>query len=41
MFKENLKGVYILDAMCASGIETGYLIKQGANVVGLDISEKT
>ena len=26
--------------MCASGIETGYLIKQGANVVGLDISEK-
>ena len=21
--------MYILDAMCASGIETGYLIKQG------------
>ena len=26
--------------MCASGIETGYLIKQIANVIGLDISEK-
>ena len=25
---------------CVRGIETGYLIKQGANVVGLDISEK-
>ena len=40
LFKKNLKGMNVLDAMCASGIETGYLIKQGANVVGLDISEK-
>ena len=40
MFKDNLKGKYVLDAMCASGIETGYLIKQGANVVGLDVSQK-
>ena len=40
LFKENLKGMYILDAMCASGIETGYLINQGANVVGVDISQK-
>ncbi len=40
LFKENLKGMYILDAMCASGIETGFLIKQGANVVGVDISQK-
>jgi SAM-dependent methyltransferase len=40
LFKENLKGMYILDAMCASGIETGYLLKQGANVVGVDISQK-
>jgi SAM-dependent methyltransferase len=40
LFKKNLKGMYVLDAMCASGIETGYLIQQGANVVGLDISQK-
>jgi len=40
LFKENLKGMYILDAMCASGIETGYLIKKGAKVVGVDISQK-
>jgi 2-polyprenyl-3-methyl-5-hydroxy-6-metoxy-1,4-benzoquinol methylase len=40
LFKENLKGLYVLDAMCASGIETGYLIKQGADVVGVDISKK-
>ena len=39
LFKESLKGMYILDAMCASGIETGYLIEQGANVVGIDISQ--
>ena len=26
--------------MCASGVETGYLINQGADVVGIDISEK-
>jgi len=40
LFKKNLKGMYILDAMCASGTETGYLINQGANVVGIDISQK-
>jgi len=40
LFKEKLEGMYVLDAMCASGIETGYLIKQGAEVVGLDISKK-
>ncbi len=40
LFKEDLKGLYILDAMCASGIETGYLINRGADVVGLDISKK-
>ncbi len=40
LFKESLKGMYILDAMCASGIETGFLIKKGADVVGVDISKK-
>ena len=40
LFKEDLKGMYILDAMCASGTETGFLIKKGANVVGVDISQK-
>ena len=40
LFKENLNGLYILDAMCASGIETGYLLTQGADVVGIDISKK-
>ena len=39
LFKDKLKGKYILDAM-GSGIETGYLIEIGAEVVGLDISEK-
>jgi len=40
LFRDNLKGKYVLDAMCASGIETGYLIKLGAEVVGLDVSKK-
>jgi len=40
LFKDKLKNIYILDAMCASGIETGYLIEMGAEVVGLDISKK-
>ena len=40
LFRENLNGKYILDAMCASGIETGYLINKGAIVIGLDISKK-
>lgn len=30
----------VLDAMCASGIETGYLLSRGAQVVGLDISSE-
>lgn len=34
----NLEGKQVLDAMCASGIETGYLLGRGASVVGLDIS---
>ena len=41
MFKDKLKDIYILDAMCASGIETGYLIELGAEVVGVDISKNT
>ena len=40
LFKDKLKDIYILDAMCASGIETGYLIELGAEVVGVDISKK-
>ena len=40
LFKEELKGKYVLDAMCASGIETVYLINQGADVVRIDISQK-
>ena len=40
LFKDKLKDIYILDAMCASGIETGYLIEMGAEVVGVDISKK-
>lgn len=39
LFKDKLTGMYTLDAMCASGIETGYLIELGAEVVGLDISK--
>ncbi|MBS4095609.1 MAG: class I SAM-dependent methyltransferase [Sulfuricella sp.] len=34
----NLDGKSVLDAMCASGIETGFLLQQGATVTGLDIS---
>ena len=40
LFKDKLKNIYILDAMCASGIETGYLVEMGAQVVGVDISKK-
>lgn len=36
----DLEGARVLDAMCASGVETGYLIDRGANVVGLDISSE-
>ncbi|MBX9622046.1 MAG: class I SAM-dependent methyltransferase [Alphaproteobacteria bacterium] len=35
-----LNGKKVLDAMCAFGAETGYLIKKGASVEGLDISEE-
>ena len=35
LFKGKLKNIYILDAMCASGIETGYLVEMGAEVVGV------
>lgn len=37
--KIDLENKAVLDAMCASGIETGYLLDRGATVVGLDISE--
>jgi ubiquinone/menaquinone biosynthesis C-methylase UbiE len=34
-----LKSVHILDAMCGGGESTGYFLKHGALVTGLDISE--
>lgn len=34
----DLAGKEVLDGMCASGIETGYLLSRGAKVTGLDIS---
>jgi SAM-dependent methyltransferase len=34
-----LSGKRILDGMCATGIDTGYMIDCGAIVVGLDISD--
>lgn len=34
----DLRGMRVLDAMCGSGELTGYLVDQGAEVVGLDIS---
>jgi len=34
----DLKGKEVLDGMCASGIETGFLLSRGALVTGLDIS---
>ena len=36
----NFKGKKVLEAMCGSGQVTQYLIDQGAEVVGLDISEE-
>ncbi len=36
----DFNGKLVLDAMCASGVETGYLLRQGAEVEGLDISEQ-
>jgi SAM-dependent methyltransferase len=38
IFSFNLSGKKVLDAMCAYGTETEYLIKKGAIVTGLDIS---
>lgn len=38
LFNFELKDKKVLDAMCASGIETEYLISMGASVTGLDIS---
>ena len=36
----DLSGKKVLDAMCGSGQTTGYLLEQGAQVTGLDISGK-
>jgi 2-polyprenyl-3-methyl-5-hydroxy-6-metoxy-1,4-benzoquinol methylase len=36
----NLCGMQVLDAMCGSGQTTAYLLKQGASVTGLDISNE-
>ncbi len=38
LFRFELKGLRVLDAMSASGVETGFLLSQGAEVIGLDIS---
>lgn len=38
LFRFSLENQDVLDAMSASGIETGYLLERGASVVGLDIS---
>jgi SAM-dependent methyltransferase len=38
LFNFSLKNFEVLDAMSASGTETGFLIQQGAKVIGLDIS---
>ena len=35
----DFKGKTVLDAMCASGVDTGYFLKNGALVEGLDISK--
>lgn len=39
IFDFDLDGKNILDGMCASGIETGFLLSRGAHVTGLDISK--
>ena len=36
----DLKGARVLDAMCGSGQTTEFLLKRGANITGLDISEQ-
>ena len=38
-FPFSLKGKKVLDAMCAFGAETGFLLKHNAEVEGLDISK--
>ncbi len=35
-----LEGVKVLEAMCGSGETTAYLLEKGAQVTGLDVSEK-
>jgi SAM-dependent methyltransferase len=40
LFNFDVANLKILDAMCASGVETQYLISKKANIVGLDISDK-
>jgi len=40
VFDFDMKGKTVLDGMCASGIETGFLLSRGALVTGLDISPK-
>ena len=37
----DLSGMEILDAMCGSGETTAYLLRRGARVTGVDISEET
>lgn len=39
LFSNTFENLQVLDGMCASGVETGYLISLGAHVEGLDISE--
>lgn len=36
----DLKGAKVLEAMCGSGETTAYLLENGAQVTGLDVSEK-
>jgi SAM-dependent methyltransferase len=36
----NLSGLKVIEAMCGSGHTTQYLISQGAQVIGLDISDE-
>lgn len=38
LFDFDLNGKHVLDAMCATGIDTPFFLQRGANVTGLDIS---
>jgi SAM-dependent methyltransferase len=40
LFSMDLKGKEVLDAMCATGIDTRFFMSRGAKVTGLDISEE-